>query len=122
MSITSRLSAWWSAWQFVVYLALALAASLYGNYIQFRHAIEAPLKRAVASKDKALDDSAALLANTQARADMLDKSAARAAANLDASSNDYRAAARTRPLAPNCAPGQARVDAVNRALGAQQEK
>lgn len=127
MSIRDRAAAWWSAWKYVAILGLALAGSMALNlHLYVSKQVElatAPLKDRVASQEQALNDSAALQATDAARAATLAKAADRATANLNASSDDWRAAARARPLAPNCAPGQGRKDAVNRALGAPtQEK
>lgn len=122
MSIRDKLAAWWSAWQFVVYLAAALAVSLYGNYWQWKRAITAPLRDQVAQQEKALDTSEQLLSDAQKAAQDLARAARAASDQLDASRRDYAAAAKARPLDnPQCAPGQARVDAANRALGAQPE-
>lgn len=122
MSLRTRIAAWWSAWQFVVYLAAALAASVALNVYQWKRAITAPLRDQVAQQEKALDTSEQLLADAQDAAADLARAARAAAANLDGARRDYAAAAKARPLDnPQCAPGQARVDAANRALGAQPE-
>ena len=119
MSIGARVSAWWSAWQFVVYLALALAASVALNVWQAKRAITAPLRDEIAGKDRALQLSEQLLTDTTRRAYLLDQAANRAAGQLAGAATDYRKAVAIRPLTPTqCAPGQSRMDAVNRAAGA----
>lgn len=118
MSIRDRLAAWWSAWQFVVYLAGLLALSVALNVWQWKRAITAPLRAEVADKTQALDTSEQLLSDAQKAAQDLARAARAASDQLDASRRDYAAAAKARPLNdPQCAPGQARVDATNRALG-----
>jgi hypothetical protein len=127
MSIRDRAAAWWSAWKYVAILGALLCGSLWLNlHLYVSKKVElatAPLKDRVASQEQALNDCAALQAADAARAEGLAKAADRATANLSAAGDDYRAAARQRPLALYCAPGQGRKDAVNRALGAPtQEK
>ena len=113
-----RAAAWWSAWKFVVILAAALAGSLWVNAWQWKRAIAAPLRAEVAAKDEALLKSEQLLADTQARAVELADAASAAAAQLGSAGTAYAKAQRQRPITdPKCAPGQARVDAINKALG-----
>lgn len=116
MTIRARLEAFWLAWKYVLLLAIALALSLYGNYRQFRSAIEAPLKGQIAAKDEALDDSAALLADMRSVAGELYLAGQRATANLNEASTEYRREAGKRPLGAGCAPGQGRQNAINRTL------
>lgn len=65
---------------------------------------------------KALDTSAAFLADMREVSGGLYIAASRAASNLNEASNDYRREAGKRPLGAGCAPGQGRQDAVNRTL------
>lgn len=118
MSLRDRAAAWWSAWKWVVILAIALAASGWVNVWQWKRAITAPLREQVASKDEALKTSAALLQDVQASTRRLLSAQDRVAGNLATAARSYEQAAAERPLAPNCAPGQHRMDSVNRALGA----
>lgn len=117
--ISTRIAAFWAAWKFVVILASVLALSLYTNYRQWRRAIEAPLK----AENKALTDwvnTSTQIANERAtesatlfeRLEVIDQWTSRGI-------TVYQKAANAAPLAPNCAPGQARVDAVNELLGPQ---
>ena len=116
-----RLAAWWSAWKWVALLVLVLALSVWVNLVQWRRAATAPLRAEVAAKDAALDDSAAVLASAHERARLLEAAAGTAASSLAQAGRDYRQARRDRPLTdPACAPGAARVQAINRALGQQQ--
>ena len=122
MAIGARLSAWWGAWKVVVILAAALAGSLFVNYWQHRRAITAPLREQISGLEGALEDSAALAAAGRETALRLNTAADAATRRLAAADRDYRNAVRVRPLTDSqCAPGQGRVDAVNRALGASTE-
>lgn len=119
MAIGASLSAWWSAWKFVVLLAAALAGSLYLNYWQHRLAITAPLRDQVAGLEGALEDSQALHQAVRESTARLTTAASDTQQVLRGAARDYRKAVADRPMTnPECAPGQARVDAVNRALGA----
>lgn len=116
--IGERAATWWSAWKFVVILAAALAASLWVNVWQWKRAIAAPLRAEVAARDEALLKSEQLLADTQSRAAELADAASVAAAQLGSAGAAYANAKKQRPITdPKCAPGQARVDALNKALG-----
>jgi hypothetical protein len=115
----TRLAAWWSAWKWVVLLAVALALSLWGNLRQWRAAATAPLRGEILARDEALEASRQLLQDSQARAAALEDAAGAAATQLRTAGRDYRAAVAARPITdPQCAPGAGRIDAVNRALGA----
>lgn len=122
MALTDRLAAWWSSWQLVIYLALALAASLAGNVWQWKRAITAPLRAEVRGLEQAQATAAQLIADGQARERKLLDAADVVAGTMAQAGRDYREAKRTAPLPPQCAPGQARMDAVNRALGAKEPK
>lgn len=118
----ARLAAWWSGAQWIVYLLVLLAASLALNAWQWKRSITAPLREEVDSKSHALADSAALLKAQQDSAQRLQAAADAVADRLAVARRDYVAAVRERPLDnAHCAPGKARVDAVNRAAGADQE-
>lgn len=121
MPVSSRLAAWWSAWKWVAILILLLVLSLWFNLLQWRQAAVAPLRDEIAAKDQALELSAELLASAHERVRVLDQAADTVAARLGQAGRDYRAATRARPITdPACAPGAQRVDAINRALGAEQ--
>ena len=121
MAIGARLSAWWGAWKVVAILSAALAGSLFLNYWQHRRAITAPLRDQVAGLKGALEDSQALQQAVRDSTARLDAAGTAAAKQITGAARDFRKAAQERPLESQCAPGQGRVDAVNRALGAQRE-
>lgn len=124
MSLREKAAAWWAVWQWVILVLLLLTASIALNVWQWKRAITAPYRAEIAGKDRALDDSAALLASARERAEMLDAAAERATGRINAAGKAYDRAAKQRPLTDSkCAPGHARMDAVNEALGAiPQEK
>jgi len=117
MTLKQRIAAFWLAWKWVLILGAMLAASLWGNWHQFKQALTANLR----IENKALTD--ALDVTTQlARERMRDDT--QLLADLDAIATRgqqvrvvYRKAAAAKPLPAQCAPGQARIDAVNRGLG-----
>lgn len=113
------MATWWVKWRLVSWLALVIAVLAALNVWQAKRAIEAPFRAQIDMKDRALQLSEQLLADTTARAMTLDAAAEAAAAQLAGAGKDYRRAVEQRPItAPQCAPGRGRVDAVNRALGA----
>lgn len=124
--LKDRIAGWWSAWKYVAILGVLLAGSMALNlHLYVSKKVElatAPLKDEIAGQRRAAADSEALLASSAASAQAAAAAASRAARNFSGAVNDFRRAAAQRPLPPQCAPGQARVDAVNRALGAPQEK
>lgn len=126
MGLRARLSGWWSAWKYVAILGLLLAGSLVLNlhlYVSKRVELAtAPLKDQVAALEEAQDTAAQLLEDGQKRERALFDAIDTATAGARQAGRDYRAAAQAHPIDPQCAPGQARQDAVNRALGAPVEK
>lgn len=118
LPLRDRLAGWWSAWKYVVILLALLAGSAWLNLHLYVRLKTQPLRAEIASKDQALDVSATLLGGALQSAQVLGDAARRTSANLTQSSDQYRAAARLHPLPANCAPGQGRQDAVNRAIGA----
>lgn len=120
MSIGARAASWWSAWKWVAILAAALSLSVWGNLAQWRNAAMAPLRDENRQLVRAIEDAEAIFGDNAASAARLTSEANKAAEQLAAAGTDYRRAARARPLSEyQCAPGQGRVDAVNRALGAR---
>lgn len=120
MNAPAALSAWWAAWKWVAILIVLLALSLWLNVHQYGQrvaafqegravAIEASLGAAQEIARLAKSDNTKLL-------DRLDKIAARGERNR----TTYSKAAAEAPLPTNCVPGQARVDALNKALGPQE--
>lgn len=119
MSLSSSVAAWWAAWKWVAIFAAALAASVWINLVQWRNAATAPLRDENRQLERAIEDAGQILADNAASAERLRGAAEKATAQLAAAGTDYRRAARERPITDHqCAPGQGRVDAVNRALGA----
>jgi hypothetical protein len=112
-SISARIAAWWSAWQFIVYLGLALALSLYGNYWQFKRAITANLR----ADNKALTetlDAVRGIARQKVGDDAINYDELRRIVERGRQTRIvYRQAAAAAPLPAQCAPGAARMDAVN---------
>lgn len=113
----------------LVGLSLALLLSLGGNVALVRSIWVAEGKAQGAKEREALASQNAALSTTLAvngaLADQAKKDNAGLLADLAAIAERgrevrviYRKAAASAPLAANCAPGQARVDAVNAALGA----
>lgn len=108
----ARISAWWSAWKYVAILGLLLCGSLWMNLHQYgnkRAAVEKAradvyadaLKTTASIARLKVPDDKVLLDKVQAIADQRIKR-----------ETVYRQAAPT-PMDANCAPGQARMDAVN---------
>lgn len=124
MTILARAGAFWAASKWLLILGGLLAASVTLNVKQYADCrvklAVAPLKDENRALEQAQEVSAGLLSDAHARAQVLDEAASRAADRLGQAGRDYRAARAARPLTdPRCAPGPARVDATNRALGAQ---
>ena len=122
MSIKTVASAWGLAWKWVAILAFLLALSLWGNGCQYKRSLLAPLKAENTALKEARDQSLALATEGQKRERVLLAAADIVAGTLGQAGKEYRQAARDRPLSVQCAPGQARVDAVNKALGQPQAK
>jgi hypothetical protein len=119
-TLRTRISAWWSAWQFVVYLAIALGLSLYGNWWQFKRALTADLRAENADLTKTVETVRKLASGAQADQDKLLADLAAIAERGKQQRIVYRQAAAAAPLADNCAPGQARMDAVNSGIPAKE--
>lgn len=133
MTIANRLTklrtsaaGWWSAWKYVAILGLLLSGSAWLNvhqYVSNKVALAtAPLKDRVTGLEAAQRTAAALIDDGQKRERGLLSAMDASAATARAAAAIYRRASTAQPLPIQCAPGQARVDAVNRALGATQEK
>lgn len=108
----ARLTAWLGAWKYVLILSSLLALSLWGNLHQYVASKTAPLREENKALSDTLDkvrgiaddktgDDAKLLNIVQGIADQRVRR-----------ETIYRQAAPT-PMDANCAPGQARLDAVN---------
>lgn len=111
--VGARISAWLSAWQYVLILGALLCGSLWLNLHQYgirRAAVEKARADVLAdtlkvtagiARDKTRDDGELYVALS----DLLTR--------YDARVRNYRDAATKHPLPANCAPGKARMDAVN---------
>ena len=115
--LTTRLSAFWLAWKYVLLVLVLLAVSLYANYRQFVASIEAPLKIENAALTEAVERMNLIerdrTSDDLKTAQQLETIAQRIPEGM----LGYLQAAARKPLPPTCAPGQERIDAVNRILG-----
>lgn len=118
MTVASRLSALWASAQYLIILGLIAAVSIGLNLWQLKRAWTAPLRAEVAQATESAKTSEELNAATAARERKLLAAADLATGQLSKAGKDYSRAVANRPLeAPQCAPGQERIDAVNAALG-----
>ncbi|NUS39408.1 MAG: hypothetical protein HOQ02_10350 [Lysobacter sp.] len=106
-------------WRVAGVLAILFGLSAWWNVHQWKQAITAPLRLTIDSQKQAIDDAASINASERARIGKLQGAIDGATSRLRNAGHDYDAAATAQPLAPDCAPGQFRQDAINRALGAQ---
>lgn len=117
MTIRAKAAAIWASAQYLVILAVLLAVSITINFWQLKRAWTAPLR----AENKALSDAQRtaeqLITDGQAREQKLLDAADTVAGTMQQAGKDYRRAIAQRPLAAQCAPGQERMDAVNKALG-----
>lgn len=118
----ARLRRLWLTWRTVVLLSLLCLVLATLNVWQLYRALTAPLR----SENKAL---AAALDRVNGLAAARNRDDAQLLDRLDAIATRgervrtvYRTAAAAEPLAAQCAPGQARIDAVNAGLGPEEEK
>lgn len=120
--IRASAAGWWSAWKYVVVLALLLGGSVWLNVHQYVtdkvDLATAPLKDRVAGLELAQQQAAGLIADGQARERGLIDALGSATDAARQAGRVYRSAAKAQPLPIQCAPGQPRMDATNRALGA----
>lgn len=121
--VRASAAGWWSAWKYVAILVLLLGGSVWLNvhqYVSGKVALAtAPLKDRVSGLEQAQQQAAGLIADGQARERGLLDAMDAAATTARQAGSAYRAAAKQQPLPIQCAPGQPRMDATNRALGAQ---
>lgn len=122
MSIPAKLSAWWAAWKWVAVLLVLCAGLAALNLWQWHLSLTRPIRE----ENKSLASAIRLIEGMAERRDHDD---AELLADLTAIAERarstrviYREAAAAAPLPSGCGPGQARIDAVNRALGASPEK
>lgn len=107
------LTAWWSAWKYVLILALLLIASVGWNLHQWKHAgVIKEQARADAYAD-ALKATAGIAKQAQVDGKTLLDAIQAIADQRVRTQVIYTKAASAQPLAANCAPGRGRMDAVN---------
>ena len=117
MTIAARLSAWWAAWKWVAILGVLLLASAWLNVVQYGNRRAAAEQARAETLADTLKITSAIAGDAKADSEQLLKRLEAIADRGQRVKNIYRAAAAAEPLPANCAPGQARVDAINQALG-----
>ncbi|HGM6050879.1 TPA: hypothetical protein ACKP5I_000962 [Stenotrophomonas maltophilia] len=117
MITRSAISAWWAAWKWVAILAGLLALSLWLNVRQYGDRREAAAAARAATLAGTLKVTAGIARQAQTDSAELLQRLETIATRGERTRTIYRAAAAAQPLPANCAPGQARVDAINQALG-----
>lgn len=120
MSIRAKTAAIWASAQYLIILAALLAISVGLNFWQLKRAWQAPLRAEVAAERDASKKSSQLLDDLQDRAQRLLDASDTVAGTMQQATKDYRRAVEQRPLDAQCAPGQERMDAVNKGLGQSQ--
>jgi len=113
----SAVSAWWAAWKWVAILAGLLSVSLWLNVRQYGDRREAAAAARAATLEDTLEVTAGIARQAQSDSGQLLQRLEAIAARGERIKTIYRAAAAAQPLPANCAPGQARVDSINQALG-----
>lgn len=126
-----RLSAFWLAWKYVAVAVLLLAISLTGNALQwsnhyaYKQTVKANQAKAYAQAESAqlnkILDAVRDVGSWKASDDqeLMDQLAS-IKQQRSTHTVEYRQQTVIQPLPANCAPGQGRVDAINRALGPQE--
>ncbi len=117
MITASAVSAWWAAWKWVAILAGLLSVSLWLNVRQYGDRREAAAAARAATLEDTLEVTAGIARQAQSDSGQLLQRLEAIAARGERIKTIYRAAAAAQPLPANCAPGQARVDSINQALG-----
>lgn len=117
MTLRDKAAAIWASAQYLVILAVLLAASIALNFWQLKRAWTAPARAENAALKEAQRTAEQLIADGQTRERGLLDAADQVAGTMQQAGKDYRRAIAQRPLAAQCAPGQERMDAVNKGLG-----
>ncbi|HDX0792359.1 TPA: hypothetical protein RNS66_000981 [Stenotrophomonas maltophilia] len=117
MITRSAVSAWWAAWKWVAILASLLVLSVWLNVRQYGDRREAAAAARAAALAGTLNVTAGIARQAQTDSAELLQRLETIATRGERTRTIYRAAAAAQPLPANCAPGQARVDAINQALG-----
>jgi len=109
----SRIAAWWSAWKYVAILGLLLAVSVAVNVRQWsEHRAEQKVRAAelqAAAYKAGLQVTASIAKQKQKDDPALIEAVGRIEARVNKLANQKRPPV----LPPQCAPGKARMDAVN---------
>lgn len=109
----SRLAAWWSAWKYVAILFALLVASVALNLHQWRAKAVAKSEARAQTLADVVKVTAGIARDNLADARELAGAVAIIAERGRTERVVYRNVAAKAPLAPNCAPGKERMDAVN---------
>jgi hypothetical protein len=109
----NALAAWWSAWKWIVILLVLLAISVAGNLQQWRAKAVAKSEARAQTLADIVKVTAGIARDNLADARELAADVAIIAERGRTERVVYKTAAAKAPLAPNCAPGKARMDAVN---------
>lgn len=122
MGLKDTAAAWWAAWKWVAILALLLGASAWLNVKQYAWRASAKAEARAETLDDTLKTVAGIARDAQAdNAGLLDE----LGLIVDRGRKTrfvYGKAAAEQPLGSGCAPGQARIDAVNQSLGPKKEQ
>lgn len=117
MITRAAVSAWWAAWKWGAILAGLLALSLWLNVRQYGDRRETAAAARAATLEDTLRVTVEIARQAQTDNAQLLQRLETIAARGERTRTIYRAAAAAQPLPANRAPGQARVDAINQALG-----
>jgi len=109
----SRLAAWWSAWKYVAILALLLTASVAVNVRQWSDRRAAERAQAAELKAEAAQAGLKVAAAIAAQKQKDDPALIEGMQRIEARVNKLADQKRPPVLPPQCAPGKARMDAVN---------
>jgi len=109
----SRLAAWRSAWKYVAILALLLAASVAVNVRQWSDRRAAERAQAAELKAEAAQAGLKVAAAIAAQKQKDDPALIEGMQRIEARVNKLADQKRPPVLPPQCAPGKARMDAVN---------
>jgi hypothetical protein len=112
-NVRGVVSGWWSAWKYVAILAALLAASLWGNALQWRAKAVAKEQARAETLQDVVKATAGIARQAQADNRQLLADLNQIAERGQRVKIKYQTLARTIPLPANCAPGKPRMDAVN---------
>lgn len=117
----TKLSAWFAAWKWVLILVLLVIASGWLNVLQWGWRQAAKAEARAETLADTLQTTADIAKQAQSDNTELMASLSEIADRGQRIRFVYRDAAKSKPLAPECAPGQQRIDVINQALGPQQK-